>query len=59
MLIIFAFSPPHPRYPVPAPEKISVASPVPPVGTMDGADHCDAFDGSGVLCGSLADGARR
>lgn len=34
---------------VPAPEEVSVATPVLPVATVDGAAHCVGSDGSGVL----------
>lgn len=43
------------RCPVPAPEEVSVASPVPPVATVDGAAHCVGSDGTGVLHCSLPD----
>lgn len=47
------------RCPVPVPEEVSMASAVPSVGTVGGADHCVRFDGSGVLHGPLPDNAHR
>lgn len=44
---------------VPAPEEVSMASAVPTVGTVGGADHCVRSDGSGVLHGPLPDNAHR
>lgn len=35
--------------PVPAPEEVSVATPVLPVATVDGAARCVGSDGPGVL----------